>query len=504
MCWQGKPRRILGGITDRPGYLTVYMALSLLVLLSLFFALLEGVRQNAVCLEGSLIVDVGLDSALAEYHQELFKQYNLFYIDTSYGSAQPSIETVERHVLDYITRNCETNEVLLGDWLYRDFLALQPGEVRIVRALAATDSSGAWFRRNAIEAVRDDVGLTYLQSLASWIQTVEEKDLEERDLASEKRKAEEEIRDYGVNSLEVGEGWLDLEEDAAAPSVTAPSQEMPDGKGILGLVMDAKALSGLSPVSVDVGSLASTRRRQGKLGSGNWVAPEEESLLDKLLFVEYIFRYCGNYRSPLDKGVLRYQAEYVAAGKTSDLENLKAVANRISAIRWVADLLTLYSDKEKCELVAGVCDLAASLVLLPEIAPLLQTVVLLGWSYAEALYDVKCLLSGGKVPLIKGKDAWHYDMDAFLEGILGGSDESMGNKEEGGLGYGDYLRILVFMAPKEEQTFRLMDVVEMDIRQTQGNGAFRLDGCIDRFEAEASVVSSYGYSYFARKKKSYW
>ena len=76
-------------------------------------------------------------------------------------------------------------------------------------------------------------------------------------------------------------------------------------------------------------------------------------------------------------------------------------------------------------------------------------------------------------------------------------------QEQEGLTYQDYLRILLALSSLEEQTFRMMDIVEMDIRQTPGNENFRIDGCIDRLEAEVTIQSAYGYTVTIHKKKKY-
>ena len=46
-------------------YLTVYLSLTMSVLLSLCLALIEGVRSNAIRLEAECIMDIGMDSILA-------------------------------------------------------------------------------------------------------------------------------------------------------------------------------------------------------------------------------------------------------------------------------------------------------------------------------------------------------------------------------------------------------------------------------------------------------
>ena len=68
------------------GYMTIYLALTLGVMISLCLALIEGCRYRGICLETECVMDIGMDSILAEYHRELFAQYNLFAVDCSYGT----------------------------------------------------------------------------------------------------------------------------------------------------------------------------------------------------------------------------------------------------------------------------------------------------------------------------------------------------------------------------------------------------------------------------------
>ncbi|MDE7276922.1 MAG: hypothetical protein K2N98_08755, partial [Lachnospiraceae bacterium] len=59
----------------------------------------------------------------------------------------------------------------------------------------------------------------------------------------------------------------------------------------------------------------------------------------------------------------------------------------------------------------------------------------------------------------------------------------------------EYLEAMLFLTNNRERTFRAMDIMEMDIRQTPGNGAFRLDGCFDTYKARLSITSGFGYYY---------
>lgn len=147
------------------------------------------------------------------------------------------------------------------------------------------------------------------------------------------------------------------------------------------------------------------------------------------------------------------------------------------------------------ELAAAlVCDLA----MVPELVPVLEAAILLGWAYAESIYDIKVLLAGGKVPLIKDEATWHYS----LSGALSGKPEGQKDTKEG-LSYEDYLRIFMMCMDRNILTARAMNMVEADIRLTPGNGAFRLDGCYAGLEACMEIESGYGFDFQATRKKFY-
>ena len=139
-----------------------------------------------------------------------------------------------------------------------------------------------------------------------------------------------------------------------------------------------------------------------------------------------------------------------------------------------------------------------TMVMLPELTPLLEGAILLAWAYAESVYDVRTLFAGGKVPLLKNKETWHYSLTAALHGDL--KDRAQEGK---GLDYQDYLRIFMMTVNTDTLTARAMDMVEADIRKTSGNSAFRLDGCYEAVEACIRIGSSYGYQYELTRQKSY-
>ena len=75
------------------------------IVLSLLFVFVEGAAIGAVRAQAELVADLGLDSVFAEYHRELLEQYELFYVDSSYGGVNGGIGMVEKHLSDYMEYN---------------------------------------------------------------------------------------------------------------------------------------------------------------------------------------------------------------------------------------------------------------------------------------------------------------------------------------------------------------------------------------------------------------
>ena len=136
-------------------YLTVCLALCLTLVVSLCLALIEGARQNGGRLEAECVAEIAVESVMAEYHRELMKQYNLFAIDSSYGTAICGKENVEAHIEQYLKKNLDYEDLFLEELLYRDFFRLYLKGVQLTRVSILTDGTGVLFRRAAADAQAD-------------------------------------------------------------------------------------------------------------------------------------------------------------------------------------------------------------------------------------------------------------------------------------------------------------------------------------------------------------
>ena len=87
-------------------------------------------------------------------------------------------------------------------------------------------------------------------------------------------------------------------------------------------------------------------------------------------------------------------------------------------------------------------------------------------------------------------------------GILSGNLEGSGKKKDG-LSYQAYLRVFLGLMDQDKKAARSLDIVEMDIRQTQGNAQFRIDQCIDYIKAGFGFSDAAGHDFVFEKKMCY-
>ena len=483
-----------------PAFLTVYLALTLGVMTSLFFVLMEGARLNTIQLEAACISDACMDSVMAEYHRELFRRYNLLAIDFSYGTKTASRRNLEGRLAWYLDLNMNHPMRDAGTTLLksraRDLLGMQLESADLTGYSLLTDGNGSVFRRKAVEAIKDDYGVIAVQEALEWVKTVKEYHLDTRDVEEEKRVVDEQIAAWqGKEVSQDGKENAILEFDN--PTVVMENHRK---TGILWQTMGNKPLSGKRLSTSD---LIYQRIKGGKQNLGNLPLSDQNTVEDaaeKVLFVEWLRAYLGCYGAPKEGSALEYELEYVLSGEESDAWNLRNVLYRLLALREASNATYLFSDETKRE-EADLVALALSTILgVPELEELFSTTILLGWAYAESIYDLSILMDDGRVPLMKTKETWHYGLSSFLEDLWSMGDAS---KAKEGLSYQDYLRILLLLEDETEMTCRAMDVVESDVRLTMGNQAFRLDGACTQIKTRIVITSKYGYRTELWEEKQY-
>ena len=145
-----------------PGYITVYLSLSLLIMLSFIFTLIEGIRMQTIRFQTECVMDMGLNSIFAEYHRELYKQYGLFGIDTSYGSEDVDKNRTGMHLLQYMNMNFTApgSGRIPG---YKDLTAVHADNVSLSDVSYLSDGGGTVLKYQIIQYMKEKSGLSLLE-----------------------------------------------------------------------------------------------------------------------------------------------------------------------------------------------------------------------------------------------------------------------------------------------------------------------------------------------------
>lgn len=498
------------------GYLTVYLSLTLSLILSFVLTLVEGARMSAVRMDIECAADIGMNSVLAEYHRELLEQYDLLFVDTSYGTAKAGIRNTEDHLRRYMQGNFGPSS---RDFLKsKDWLSLSVDKAVITQCLFASDGEGDEMKRQVLSYLESSTPLGpgisdrgpehFAGHMEQQMKQMETFSLDTRDITAERNSIQGQI-----DSIELPK---EEEEDGTLREITLdnPADRVNASRGISVLNLIGKNASEISNAAVSREEYISNRLQQGGMRKNITLltgSPERElrqgekvssGFMEKLLFHEYLFEKCGRYGQTKDNSLLKYQLEYILAGKKSDWDNLESVAKKLLRWREAANVIYIFSDASKCAEAKALALTLTAVLKVPVLTEPVTSSILFAWAYLESLSDVKRIFDGGKVPLLKTAADWRTGINGikdFGSEVPGGD----GSVSEAGLSYKNYLGIMLYLMDEKTQNMRTMDVMEMDIRLTPGNRYFRMDACFDAYTAEIAVSSGFGYHYDLKKSYGY-
>jgi hypothetical protein len=186
----------------------------------------------------------------------------------------------------------------------------------------------------------------------------------------------------------------------------------------------------------------------------------------------YAVKYFQNVtESKKDTGI-QYEVEYLISGKDSDQKNLKAVVNRLLAIRFALNYSYLLSSSEKqSEAYTLATAISSAGGALPGVIESVKLLIMAAWAYGEAIVDVRELLRGNKVVLVKNEENWQVSL-ANLATL-----STTKKPSKTGITYEDYLKILLLLQKNSNEKYkRMMDLIEQRIKEKQSD--FQLSECI--------------------------
>ena len=328
------------------------------------------------------------------------------------------------------------------------------------------------------------------------------------------REAETQV-ERNLELLEEACGYLEMEPDTDeeddvdwdAISQCADEMEIPesensgpkDAKKVAALerleeLFDKELFEQLLPAGTEVSGRAVSlngipsagKHETGSENTGSGAMGILETAEKELLVSKYIPLYFGSFTDGTGEAdaALDYEMEYLLSGKKSDRENLKEAVNKVLMLRGSMNLLYLLnSPAKKAEAEALAAAVTAGII---PAQMAVSFLILTLWAFGEAVLDVKTLLAGGRVSFWKTDATWKTGLSGLLDqSFLGETAES----GQDGRNYTEYLSCMMFFMDRGERNFRMMDLIQWNIRMGQAD--FSVASCAYQIEIEAEVMQKH-------------
>lgn len=246
--------------------------------------------------------------------------------------------------------------------------------------------------------------------------------------------------------------------------------------GVLGIVLED--VNNISTMQIRNLNLPTTLETDG-----NKKADLIKDITNKGIFVKYIELYFNNYAKISEYGnddtALKYEMEYILNGNLNDKDNLTETIKKLVEVRNLSNGAYLITDGEKMQEITTLAETVATAIGMPFLTPVAQAVIIEAWALTEAVIDVRQLLNGEKVPIVKNSENWN----SSIENI--GTFED-GRKNNTGLTYTQYLQTMIMTQKTKNTVFRTMDLVQVNM-QKRYNKDFLISECFGMCEVEANL-----------------
>ena len=432
------------------GDVTAFLSLIFILLVTFIGGIMESASIQVAKNYRRTDTDRAMECVFAEYQKELLEEYDIFALDGSYETGHYAEENVMDR-LDYYGQGGLEHKIKKVQFLTDNGCSAFLGQVSVYME-----------HKYGVDAMKDMLG-----TASVWGQQGER--------AEEYAKEEDSWQLHMEELLEESEGELPKEDNPIAH--IGQLKKSP----ILKLVLPKD--QNVSEKRTDGGEMLVKRNRNHGYG-GFSDAAAENGRLSSLLFGEYLIEHFSHFADTEHTGVLDYELEYILTGKDSDRENLESVVRKLMLLRFVPNYAYIQTDSAmKAEAEAAAMTLC-TLLAVPAITEAAVQGILLAWAYGESIMDLRSLLKGNRVPLVKSKESWQLQFSKLL--TLGtDEDHSEGKDHENGLGYSEYLRILLFLSEKGTAALRALGIIEQNLRKIHGQAYFRADLCVSRMEVRS-------------------
>lgn len=479
------------------GYITIFLSLILAIVLSLILGTIESVRISAVRAQAERSLYLAADSVLASYIIPLMEDYHLFAVDGGSEKGHVDFCGPEEILTDYVNRNFPGNS---SQWFGGEM-----SEVKINAVTLFTDFGMEPIKRQITEYMEKKIGYEAIEKI--WanltaggqdLEAVKENQLGKLEAADQAAKEEEKV--YLEN-----EGAEPDRGDEPGKEVRDPRRSLKEilKSGILKIVAGDQFHLSKKRMDIDNSSFAVVEEQPVKEimdfeAAGrfeedmneNGKLPVFSEILNlgvkRLLLIEYascFFRYATFSKETNRETALSYELEYLLFGHPLDEDNLASAVNKIIVIRMLLNSIYLMGNAEKKMEARGLAAILSLSIGMPFLEGVIHLLILMAWSYGEGILDCRQLIQGGKVPLLKTAESWKTSLANLADSIV---EERIDDSQPGGLGYLDYIKLLLAFEDEDKICMRMMNLMEANIRLIRGYSGFCIVNSIIGFEYEAN------------------
>lgn len=499
---RGEGRERFHNVFMPDAYVTVLFSMIFLTVISVVLVAVETVRVSAVRLQAEIACSIAAEAFLSQYQPEVQARYGLYLVERD-GYDLLFLQ-------DFIEENCSSGE----DEADVGWLDLELESVVIEEDIEIQAEDYAYLEEQITDLMIAVKGSSYVEELFADLLGLSNEDVEEEkedfleDLeetgeeAQQDQEAYEEAAALEAENSTDGEGNIETEEGNS--EVTEDAEEIEDPREaitqllkypIANLVMEGEISSAeldTSELSEYVNAESDVSQLQGFLDYEDVTEELEDfsfdlfdslsDLGDEFIVDCYILDYFTNAAQAdesQEQSVLAYEAEYILCGNEEDAANLQNTINRISLIRMILNLSYLMGSQTKTAAARTVAVSLSTALLMPFLEEIIYLLILSAWAYAEALVDCRCLLEGGKVPLVKSDSTWTLSLTELSE--IGQDQINQCAQEaddESGWSYEDYLRLLLQGVSQEKKYVRMLNLMEVNIRHAEGCEEFCMADCV--------------------------
>lgn len=477
-----------------PAQLTVMAAMVLMVVISLITTCIKSSLQSGYYTVVKQSCRLSEESVFASYNNQLLKDFNIFALNKS--------DILNNKLCSYINENISSysSNISLSDCAFNTFSYM-------------TDNEGYGVEEQIVKAMEYGMYSGVFDKESKYIRcgkNISEAQAYSEQFNGDNANLKKELADMLEQSDDGDMQYEDRQKEQINTSLNAVWQlyeylksgiceTVTEGR-ISNKYIEIQELADEYIKSRDISFINKDVIKRSIEASGN-----EDTLKKNVLSTEYVAKHfiCYTDTSPGDNdragssALLDYEMEYIIGGEHNDRENVYKVINQLSVIREGVNLSYLISSQDKMSeaymlaaALVGVtgCDLAVRLV---------QYIIVSIWAYAESIVELRKLLAGETIALIKNRDNWILQLSSLVDEKLNlqslinniTSYEAVNNSEavnnnksdengrDNGIGYKEYLKLLIMFMNKSDRNYRIAALMELRMIM-YGHSGFRMKNYI--------------------------